>query len=148
MHDGNMNIAIIEQSQNSVIGKDEIEPRHLIPLDLTTTETNCVDTMEIDEVIRKRKAETDVNHTNIVGVKKKTTKSSETDGKTDEIRLSVHELRHPSKAKKIEKHEKIDQSKTDKPYFPKERHKQIKVKPNLEMSQRKKTSQDVLQKVK
>lgn len=122
------------------------------PLDLRVAETNHETSMETDEMIRKRKAdyEIDTNNTDNGDRNKRTNKMTKKgekrnvtenpvtemkqDGVKKEVTLSHNELRHPTKLKDTNTKEVINGN--ERPHFPKEKHKLIQVTPNLKSAQR------------
>lgn len=110
------------------------------PSDLSSPETSGQTSMETDEMIIKRKADTEpeASSTDTKYDENRTTKKTKTEEKTIEVKLSAQELRHPTKQKtETSKSDKtMSDNKKGRPFFPKERHKLIQVSPNLVNSQR------------
>lgn len=105
------------------------------PLDLTTISTADTD-METDEILRKRKAESVLTNMDEASVnKKKHPNTYENEEQKPEIRLTVNELRHPNK-QMVRNQKETEEPNGDTHTHSKERHKLIKVEPNIGRGQR------------
>lgn len=128
-----------EKSENNE--NNEIENKEVVtvcdPLDLTTK--NEIE-METDEVIRKRKAEREMTTMDEAKSIKKIHTNTETKDAA-EIRLSVHELRHPKRSMGI-RQPNTDILDKDRQSYPNLRQK-LKVEPNIGKVKKEKKETDV-----